>query len=894
MTAVEDATDVSATARRFRTRDGSVVALGMAAALALILGAALTARMPFFGEDGRRGDGIGIGLVLLAGGLAGLGLLARRGEGADDEAERGGERRLLEAVPLATAVHRHGRILYLNPAASELVGASDRSSVIGTSLLERVHPDDRGRVVERLRRIEHTAEELELRGFRLLRLDGRIRYVESKGIPIVYGGAPAVLTVARDVTAEREAREAVRVSERRYRQIVEHSVAAIYRIATDGRLVEANPAFARLLGLDDISQLFTQEGAVLYRPLAYPASLMSELRSRRAVTNREVRLTRRDGEPVWLLESVALMEDPGTGEEMIVGMAVDITERVRAERAMRESERRYRQLFHDSQDAVYITDRDGTIVDMNPAGLRLFGYAPKDLRTLNAQDAYADPEQRERFRRAVEETGSVEGFEVLLRRQDGERLYCVLTTTVRRDSTGAITGYQGIIRNITEQKKVEQQLERRALHDPLTDLPNRVLFWDRLEHAMARAQRGGERLSVLFIDLDRFKVVNDSLGHMAGDRLLVSVARRLEGCVREQDTVARFGGDEFIVLLEGLAGVEDAVEVAERMVQAFETPFLISNEEVHLRSSIGIATFDEDRCQPCDRLERAEDLVRQADTAMYRAKGKAETRYRVFDPDVDVEERGRLQRENELRRALERSEFVLHYQPIVELRSGKVVAVEPLVRWAHPGRGLVSPDEFIPVAEESGLIVPLGEWVLATACRHLMEWREIPAAEPLLLHPNLSARQFEDPQLPGLIRRILSETELAPERLQLEVTEHMLMLVPERLKELKKLGVGIAIDDFGTGYSSLSYIRELNVDALKIDQSFIQGLGSDSRDEAIVKTIVILGGTLDLRIVAEGIERAAQLERLRALGCGWGQGYYFASPMTGEAFRDLLARDPTW
>lgn len=893
MTAVEDATDASAFARPTRAHTGRpVLAWGLAATLALILTVGLGAgHVLSVGDPAGR---VGLAVLLLTGGLAGLGLLlGRRRDRWPEDTRPAGDQRLLEAVPVATAVHRGGRILYVNAAAAELVGASDRSCLIGTSLLERVHPDDRARVVDRLRRIEEAGEEAELRGFRLLRLDGAVCYVESKGLPIVYDGAPAVLTVARDVTSEREAREAVRVSDRRYRQIVEHSVAAIYRFTTDGRLLEANPAFASLLGFDEVEGLFTDEAAKLYGPLA-PADLMPELRTRRMVTNREVELTRRDGTPVFLLESVALMEDPGTGEEVIVGMAVPITERVRAETALRESERRYRQLFHDSQDAVYITDSDGTIVDMNPAGMRLFGYTPEELRTLNAQDAYADPEQRERFRRAVEETGSVEGFEVQLRRKDGEPLYCVLTTTVRRDSAGEITGYQGIIRNITEQKKFEQQLERRALHDPLTDLPNRVLFWDRLEHAMARAQRGGERLSVLFIDLDRFKVVNDSLGHMAGDRLLVSVARRLEGCVREQDTVARFGGDEFIVLLEGLEGAQDAVDVAERMVQGFETPFRVSNEEVHLRASIGIATFDENRCVPAERLQQAEDLVRQADAAMYRSKGQSDSRYRVFDPDVDLSERGRLQRENELRRALERGEFVLHYQPIVDLEGGKVVAVEPLVRWVHPQRGLVSPDEFIPVAEESGLIVPLGAWVLALACRDLTEWREIPMARSLWLHPNLSARQFEDPHLPNVVRDILDETGLAPERLQLEVTEHMVMLVPERLKELKKLGVGIAVDDFGTGYSSLSYIRELNVDALKIDQSFIQGLGTDSRDEAIVKTIITLGATLDLRVVAEGIERMAQLERLRALGCGWGQGYYFAPAMPAEAFQALLARDPIW
>jgi diguanylate cyclase (GGDEF)-like protein len=448
---------------------------------------------------------------------------------------------------------------------------------------------------------------------------------------------------------------------------------------------------------------------------------------------------------------------------------------------------------------------------------------------------------------------------------------------------------RGIFRDVTAHRTLERQLEHQASHDPLTGLPNRALYMDRLAAALARAAGARHACAVLLLDLDGFKHLNDSLGHDHGDRLLVSVARRLRRCLRGEDTVARLGGDEFAILLEEVGDLSEALRVAERVAAALRVPVQLAEQEVFAGASIGIALSS-------SADDRPEDLLRFADVAMYRAKETGKGCYEVFYPGMHEQALERLRVETDLRRGLEREEFRVHYQPIVAVESSRIVEVEALLRWEHPERGLVPPGEFIPLAEETGLIVPLGRWVLREACRQARHWHEAhPHHPPLAMSVNLSSRQLRQPGLVDDIAAALRETGLAPQYLQLEITEHVVMgnapAMVSRLRRLKDLGVRLAIDDFGTGYSSLSYLKRFPVDTLKIDKAFVGDLGAAAggEDAAIVQAVLSLAHTLGLAVTAEGAETAAALDRLRALGCDLAQGYHIARPLPPAAFAAFLA-----
>ncbi len=451
----------------------------------------------------------------------------------------------------------------------------------------------------------------------------------------------------------------------------------------------------------------------------------------------------------------------------------------------------------------------------------------------------------------------------------------------------------GAVNQLGEQ--IELQLERlayQAFYDSLTGLPNRALFVDRLGQSIARSQRHGQPLAVLFLDLDNFKVINDSLGHQTGDELLIAVAARLQGILRPSDTLARFGGDEFTVLVEDLADYQGLIGVAERIADALQAPFVVGEREVFVTSSIGIAAGS-------GLHHRPDDLLRNADLALYKAKADGKARFQFFNANLNRRAMERLEMETDLRNALEKGQFCLHYQPILDLPTGRVVGVEALLRWNHPRRGLVLPGDFVPVAEETGLILPIGDWVLREACRQTAAWHAAcPDRQALTVSVNLSVRQFQYAGLPGRIAEVLDEAGLAADFLKLEITESILMESGQStqliLQELKDLGVKLVIDDFGKGYSSLAYLKVFPIDALKIDRSFTKELGRGEDGRAIVRAIVTLGKTLGLQVVGEGVETQEQLLHLRLLGCDEVQGYYFWRPMPGREVSDLLLRDARW
>jgi diguanylate cyclase (GGDEF)-like protein/PAS domain S-box-containing protein len=562
----------------------------------------------------------------------------------------------------------------------------------------------------------------------------------------------------------------------------------------------------------------------------------------------------------------------------------------------RKSEQRFRSLIQNSSDVVMVAGADGITRYVSPAVERILGYKPQDgigHSIFRPPMMHPDDTERARevFAQLVGSSGASATIECRLRHVDGRWIHVeAIAKNLLDDSNigGIVVNY----RDVSERKLFEERLRHQAFHDPLTDLPNRALFMDRLWHAVDYMKHREQPVAVLFMDLDNFKLVNDSLGHESGDLLLVSVAERLQECLRPEDTAARFGGDEFTILLEAVRDASDAVRVAGRITRALKESFVLDGREVFVDTSIGIALAT-------SGLERPSDLLRNADVALYRAKASGKATCEVFDDAMNVLALERLDLQADLRRAIERKEFTLHYQPQLELLTGRIKGWEALVRWRHPERGLIPPSAFLSVAEQTGLITQIGKLVLEAACRQAKKWQEqFPTADaPLKMSVNISARQFQRPdELVGDITRVLEETGLAPDNLVLEITESMLMGEAERnvdvLRRLKDLGVLVALDDFGTGYSSLAYLKRFPVDMLKVDKSFVDGLGESPEDAAIVEAVVNLARALGLRTVAEGIETTSQLERLQDLGCDLGQGYYFSKPLPAPKASALLLAPP--
>jgi len=463
------------------------------------------------------------------------------------------------------------------------------------------------------------------------------------------------------------------------------------------------------------------------------------------------------------------------------------------------------------------------------------------------------------------------------------------TATPFFDDRGNLAGMIGVSTDISERKALEEELERRASHDPLTGLPNRHTFVDRLGMALLRTKRGkeGRKVGVLFMDLDGFKNVNDSLGHEAGDRLLVTVAERLKKRLRPEDVLARFGGDEFAVLLEEVEDASETIRVAQRIAEALREPFTVNDHQVNLSTSVGIALGS------AQAKDDPEGMLREADVAMYRAKEQGPGRFAVFDPDMQTRAQERVELEAELRRALEQGEFVLYYQPEVSLYNGSMVGLEALLRWQHPEKGLLKPSAFVPLAEETDVIAPIGRWVLEEACRQAKRWEEEhPLASPMTMEVNLSSKQLRRRELARTVEEALTRAGVEAHTLALDITESVLIGASEHnaqaLEALKKMGIRLSLDDFGTGYSSLSYLKRLPVDRVKVDRTFVKGLGENATDTAVVRMIIDLCHILGVEVLAEGVETSEQAVLLKDMGCDLGQGYYFARPLRSEELAEQL------
>ena len=547
----------------------------------------------------------------------------------------------------------------------------------------------------------------------------------------------------------------------------------------------------------------------------------------------------------------------------------------------------YGALVQGADDAIFTKRLDGTITSWNPGATRMYGYVAGEI-VGRSVAVLASPDHHDEIRSILARIAAgdrIEHFETVRLHQDGSRRDVSLTISPIRNPAGEIVAASTVARDISARKNAEERLHHLAHHDPLTGLPNRTLLSDRISQAISVAPRHGKQVAVLFLDLDGFKHINDSLGHAVGDRLLQSVAARLKDQVRGSDTVSRQGGDEFIVLLSGAEDSDDAAIVAKRMIAAIGDVYRFDAQNLNITTSIGISVFPDDG-------DDAETLIKNADTAMYQAKQNGRNGIQSFRAEMNVRAVDRQSVEQSLRVALEREEFVLHYQPKIDLASGAVIGAEALIRWAHPIRGLVSPAQFIPIAEQSGLIVPIGRWVLREACRQMCAWRD----EGLLLKHiavNVSAVDLWDEGFLDHVLTVLAETGLDAEFLDLELTETVLMknvdATAATLQQVRKHGVKVSLDDFGTGFSSLSHLDRFPIDTLKIDRSFVSQITLES-GAPIIAGIVNLARSLKLRVVAEGVETAAQLAFLRALACDEAQGYYFSRPVPPAQFPEYVER----
>ncbi len=573
----------------------------------------------------------------------------------------------------------------------------------------------------------------------------------------------------------------------------------------------------------------------------------------------------------------------------LIGVVTDVTRYKETERALEASEARFRVLTESSLDLISVIEADGTLRYQSGALRSLLGYDPADTAGKNVFEmVHRDDADhlRAAMRRIIETRQSSGPIELRFRHRDGGwRTFESLGTNCLDNPH--IGGVVFNSRDVTDRKVIQQRIQHLAYHDNLTGLPNRSLLQDRLAHAIARAERSRRKVAVLFIDLDNFKNINDTLGHDVGDELLRQVARRLSDCVRIEDTIARQGGDEFIVLLDSLEDGRAASLVAQKVLNALRQPFPLGATEQHVSGSVGIAVYPEDG-------RDAQTLMKNADTAMFHGKSLGKNTYQYFTSQMNIAVKRRMTLESALRRAVMQKDFVLHYQPQINLETGEVIAVEALVRWKTEDSGTVMPGDFIPLAEETGLINEIGEWVLREGCRQAKEWQDQGLA-PRRMAVNLSARQFTDRGFLDMVTRVLADTRLDPASLELEITESQVMRQTEGvitlLNRLSKMGVQLAIDDFGTGYSSLSYLKRLPIQKLKIDQSFIRDITVDPNDTAIVVAIINMARSLDLETIAEGVETAGQLALLRSKGCRIGQGFFFAAPLAAQALYPLLRRN---
>lgn len=837
------------------------------------------------------------------------------------------ERNLLHTLcentlDLIFAKDQQGRFIFVNSAILRMIGVESPEQVLGKTdfdfnpeaVARRYFEDDQAVIRSGLPLVDR--EEELTNGS-----TGEKRWHSSIKVPLrdSDGRVIGIMGISRDIhdrklaelkteqmnneletrvaarTAELEALTETLAQERNLiRTLVDSVPDLLFAKDTQSKFVMGNEAVARSMGTTCDKLLGQDDFAFFPRDMAqrYFEDDQAVIRTGKPMLNKEEPVIDIEtGKNRWLLTSKVPVQGPDGQVVGLVGIGRDITARRLAELALRESGERFRSLAELSSDWYWEQDRDLRFVQITDANSKsgyrsaeLIGHTLMELpNTSNLAGDWAE------YQTAVSALQPFHDMELRHQTTDGQLNYLSLSGLPVLDDKGGFQGYRGIGRDITERKLADEHVQFLATHDSLTGLPNRVMFSEMLQLAIESARRHGRKLAILFIDLDRFKNINDTLGHEAGDLLLIEMAKQLSGCLRGSDFVSRLGGDEFVVLIPEVGDSEQVARIARKILSVAIQPIEVMGQECRVTASIGISVFPDD-------AQDEQTLMKYADKAMYRAKEEGKNNYQFFSADIKARSLERLILENNLRMALERDEFFLEYQAKRDLQSGEIAGAEALLRWAHPKLGVVSPAQFIPIAEETGLIVLIGRWVLKTACRQNMAWQKqgLPA---LCMAVNLSARQFFDDQLVRDVQSILHETGMSPELLEMEITEGMVMQDVERavriLTEIKSLGVRLAIDDFGVGYSSLAQIKRFPIDTLKVDSSFIRDIPANIEDKAITEAIIAMGKTLSLTVVAEGVETEAQETFLREHDCDQSQGYYFSRPVSATKFMELYRNRPT-
>ena len=801
-------------------------------------------------------------------------------------------RALFEEAPIAYhEIDRQGVIRQVNKAACRLL-AFEPEELIGRQISDFMLPEEREISREAIRR--HIAGEESIAPFerKYVSRDGTIRVVEIHESLIrdrsnrVVGIRSAML----DITERKRVEKALRESEERYRELFENANDIVFTIDLEGNFTSLNKTGEQITSYNrkeqlHISQIMAPEQAQRARQM-----IQRKLASKES-TRYELEIIAKDGRKVPLEVSTRLIFRDGKPVG-IQGIARDITERKQAEEARRESEERYELAVCGANDGLWDWNLKTGQIYFSPRWKSMLGHEESAIGSA-PEDWFSRVHPEDVGRLQMDVAIHLEGHnphfenEHRMRHKDGTYRWMLSRGLAVTGADGKALRMAGSQTDVTMRKLAEERLLYDAFHDELTGLPNRALFMERLERTAVRAMRRENYLfAVLFLDLDRFKVINDSLGHMMGDQLLVAIARRLEQCLRPEDTVARLGGDEFVVLCDDLKSISDATQLAERIQKELRQPFHLGGHEVFTTASIGIALSTTGYQQPAD-------LLRDADTVMYRAKALGRARYEVYRAGMHTRALERLRLETDLRMALDRQEFLVHYQPIVARESGEIRTVEALLRWQHGYRGLVYPDQFVHVAEETGVILPIDEWMLRSACAQTKAW-QMAGFPHLGVSVNLSARQFKHPNLVETVTRIVQETGLDPHYLALELTESAVLndvqSTIEALQQLCAMGIRISIDDFGTGYCSLKYLLRFPISTVKLDRSFVRDIDIDSNSAAIATAVITMAHSLKLNVVAEGVETEEQLEFLHLRGCDQIQGHLFSKPLPPDKLTPVLAR----
>ena len=806
---------------------------------------------------------------------------------AEEELRRSEQRQraILDNIPdIAWLKDVENRFIAVNEAfgrtcgrrPEELAGKTD-FDIWPREIAEKYVADDREIMTSgRQRRFEESFVDRE----------GKRKWVEAIKTPIFNdeGQVIGMTGIARDITARKTMEEALQASERRYRRLFESAKDGILVLDPQtGKITHVNQCLTEMLGHSPGEVLGKKLWELdLFKEGVIGEPALRELRTRGYLRFDDVQFRTKHGRT--LIVDIYLVDN----RRVVQCNIRDVTERRQAEEELRRSEQRQRAILDNIPDIAWLKDVENRFIAVNEAFGRTCGRRPEELAGKTDFDIWPR-EIAEKYvadDREIMTSGRQRRFEESFVDREGKRKWVEAIKTPIFNDEGQVIGMTGIARDITARKTMEETIRLQAYHDSLTGLPNRLLFLDHLRLEMARARRKNEKLAVLFLDIDRFKSINDTLGHRIGDRLIKRVAKRLRAVVRQIDTVARSGGDEYTILLPQITRPEYIAKVAQKILLSFDRPFTIEGHQCYVALSIGISVY------PGDGGD-AETLLKNAAAALYHIKENGRNNYQFYNPDINNRTLERMRLENSLRRMVAREELVVHYQPQVQIATGRMECAEALVRWQHPELGLLKPVHFISLAEETGLIIPIGEKVLREACAQCKTWQEA-GYPPLRVTVNLSARQFLMQDIVALISRTLEETGLAPELLELEITESVAMRNTERtvphLSRLTEMGVVISIDDFGTGYSSLSYLKKLPIQKIKIDKSFISGLPGDTDDKAIVSAVIAMAHTMRLKVVAEGVETEEQLRLLRSGGCDAIQGYFSGKPLPAAEFEKMLSQ----